>query len=234
MKKVIEINCKQCNKVFIVAKKHHKRKFCSRDCVNKFQTGEGNPAFGKVYRTKETHPEWASRTSKTHKERGHIVGDKNPMKNPEVAIKMGKTRSKRFQTDENFRKNTSELTRNAWKEGKYDGIKVGKCKWYDFVKKDGTICKVQGTWELAYIKWLENNNIPFMSHKGRIPYLDNQGNKRSYYPDFYLPNTKEYVDVKSDYHFNINKEKWELIRLSNPDINITILFKKDLQNLGIL
>lgn len=195
---------------------------------------KNNPAFGKTYRTKKTHPEWALKVSNTHIQRKHIVGEKNPMKNKEVAARMGKSRSKKFETDNEFRAMTSELVKKAWKDGKYDGVKIGKCKWYKFVKADGKTCNLQGTWEFAYAVWLEKNHIPFIAHKGRISYIDNAGNSRSYYPDFYLPETDEFVDIKNQYHYSLNKEKWENIRKSNPELKIILLFKEDLKTMGVL
>lgn len=230
----IDLTCRYCQKTFSVPFKYRNRKFCSRVCVNSYQSGENNPAFGKTYRTKKTHPEWASKVSSTHIERGHILGEKNPMKNKEVSTRMGESRSKKFQTDENFRRSTSDLVKQAWKDGKFDGVKVGKCKWYKFTKTDGTICNLQGTWELAYANWLDKNNISFFAHKGRISYLDEEGKVRSYYPDFYLPDTDEYVDIKNHYHYSLNEGKWKKILDSNPKLKIVLLFEEDLKEKGIL
>jgi hypothetical protein len=156
------------------------------------------------------------------------------MRNPEIAAKVSVSRSKRFRTDEAFRKQTSESTRKAWRDGKFEGTRVGKCKWHDFTRSDGTACKLQGTWELGYAKWLDNQGTRFIAHRGRIAYIDSTGAVRSYYPDFYLPDTDVYVDVKNEFHFHLNEEKWEQIRKSNPDIKIILLFKEDLQKLGAI
>jgi predicted transcriptional regulator YdeE len=230
----IDLICKKCQNTFSVPYKSRNRKFCSRDCVNSYQVGENNPSFGKTYRTKETHPEWALSVKQTHKDRGHISGEKNPMKNKETALKVSKSRSEKFQTDANFRQSVSDSVRKAWKDGKFDDVKVGHCKWFKFVKLDGTICNVQGTWEYAYAAWLEKNNINFISHKGRISYIDENNNERSYYPDFFLPETNEYIDIKNKYHFSLNEKKWDLIRKSNPEVKITLLFEEDLKQKEIL
>src|SRR5574342_1179032 len=50
--------------------------------------GERSPTYGKAYRTKETDPAWAVKISNTLKEQKHSVGDKNPMKDPDVAARM--------------------------------------------------------------------------------------------------------------------------------------------------
>lgn len=230
----IDLLCKNCKNTFTVLFKNRKRQFCSRMCTNIYTRGENSPTFGKTYRTKETHPEWAAKISNTHVEKGHIVGEKNPMKNKEAAARMGKTRSKKFETNEEFRLMTSNLVKKAWEDGKFDGVKVGKCKWYKFVKADGMIINLQGTWELAYAKWLDKNHINFAAHKGRISYLDKDSKPRSYYPDFYLSDTDEYIDIKNKYHYSLNEHKWEYIRKSNPQLKIVILFEKDLKEKGIL
>jgi hypothetical protein len=232
--KKIDISCKNCQVLFTVSYKERKRKFCSTKCVSLFQTGEKNPSFGKTYRTKETHPEWAKKVSKTHLEKGYISGEKNPMKNPEIAVKAGKKRSERFKSDENFKNMTRELVKKAWAEGKFDGVKVGKCKWFDFEKSDGSICKLQGTWELAYARWLQNEGVNFVAHKGRIKYKDENGSEKSYYPDFYLPDSDEYIDIKNKYHFSLNEKKWENIKKSNPELKIRLVFDDELKEKNIL
>lgn len=233
MPTIVNIVCKQCQTSFAVAFKNRKRKFCSRECVNKFQTGSGNPSYGKTYRTKETHPEWAKKVSETHRDRGSIQGDKNPMKNPAIAKRMGKSRSDRLKNDPELRKKISEATAIAWKEGKFDSVAVGRCKWFEHTRKDGYVCKVQGTWELAYAKWLDSQGIPYDSHRGVIPYTDGRGIKRSYLPDFYLPDTNEFIEIKNRYHYELQKEKWKYIRDCNPDLKIRILFKDDLIKMGV-
>lgn len=230
----IELICKNCQKIFIVPYKARTRKFCSRECVNLYQVGSRNPAYGKTYRTKDKNPEWAKKVSDTHLLRCHISGDKNPMKNKEVAAKVGASRSEKFKNDDSFRKSVSDLVKKAWEDGKYDGVSVGKCKWYKFTKKDGTTCNTQGSWELAYANWLDKQDIVFIAHRGKLSYIDADGSRRSYYPDFFLPETNEFIDIKNRYHFSLNNEKWNQIRSSNPDIKLVLLFEEDLKEKGIL
>lgn len=97
------------------------RRFC-RKCAVK---GDRNPAFGHAYRTKETHPEWAEKVSKTSKERQINSGDKNGMKQPEARAKASKTRKAKFANDPEFKEMIAECTRQAWADGKYDDVPVG-------------------------------------------------------------------------------------------------------------
>lgn len=89
--------------------------------------------------------------------------------------------------DISIRKHLSEKVKMAWVNGKFDGVKVGRCKWYSFEKKDGEVIKVQGKWELAFVEWADSINLKFKCkcHVGRISYKDALQNFRFYYPDFF-------------------------------------------------
>lgn len=166
----------------------------------------------------------------TAKERGVNRGKKNGMK--QLSARRKVSISRRNMSEKN-RRIYSESTRNAWASGKFDDVRVGQCKWHDYILPTGKIVKVQGTWELKFIEWLVNNNFTFTVHKGRIPYNIN-GQQKNYYPDFYVSEWNCYVDVKNDYHYNLQREKFNAIRSCNPDIEIRILTKCDLIQLGLL
>lgn len=56
----------------------------------------------------------------------------------------------------------------------------------------------QSSWELAYVIYCLEHDIPIERNKERFGYVfDNK--EHSYFPDFYLPETKEYVEVKGYY-----------------------------------
>lgn len=231
----VNIQCKICNEIFVEKYQNRNRKICNKndDCCKAGRYGKYNPAYGKTYRTKETHPEWAEKTKNTHLERKHITGNKNPMKNKDVAKKMSITRKNRLATDVDLIMRTSKSVSKAWAEGKFDGVNVGRCKWYPFEKLDGTVCKVQGTWELAYAKWLNDQRISFVAHKGRIPYVEKDKN-RNYYPDFYLPDFDVYIEIKNKYHHSLQPDKLNLVSEQHPNLKIYVLFKEDLERLGVL
>lgn len=175
-------------------------------------------------------PEWKVRNSQS--KLGKInLGEKNGMKNSEVSKRMGKTRSERFARDPKFKELVAKYTREAWAAGKYDGVKVGRCKWFDYTKKNGETIKCQGTWELAYAKHLDEQGIEFEAHVGRIPYRDEEGVERSYYPDFRLIATDEYVDVKCDYVESLQPQKLDCVMKSNPKLKLRIVRKNEIENL---
>ena len=107
----VKLTCKFCKKQFTTAyKNRNKRKFCDNNCYRSSLKGEGNPAHGKTYRSKKTHPEWAEKIAKTsQKTRGDLMrSDQNPMKNPEIAARMSITRKKMLKENHSLRKLMSE------------------------------------------------------------------------------------------------------------------------------
>ena len=75
--------------------------------------------------------------------------------------------------------------------------------------------------------------IAYETHTGRIPYVDEIGIKHSYYPDFRLLETGEYIDVKNPLYEVLHANKIDRVRKSNPHIVLTILGKKQLLALGV-
>lgn len=196
-----------CNKEFTVAYNNRNKKYCCWDC-------------------KKQSP----RERKLSSER---MKSNNPMKNLDVAKRMSKTRRECVTSDPEYRKKSSKRMKDAWRLGKYDGVATGKCKWYDHIKSNGTTVKLQGTWEVAYARFLDENNIAYESHKGRIEYLDKDGSKRSYYPDFHLIDTDEYVDVKGEFWNDEQRIKIECIKDSNPGMKLIIFRKEDFEKNNI-
>ena len=218
----VEIICKyfKCRKKFIVSYKNRNRRFCSLNCVTAYRNTIITPwNKGKTKEQDERIMKYSLKIGAS------ISGDNNGMKQIEARNKVSKSRKKMYENKDERRK-TAELTKKAWENGKFDGVKVGRCKWYDYKEY-----KVQGTWELAFIKWLDNNNLKFTCHRGRLSYFDDNGYEKSFYPDFYVYDWNSYVDVKSDYFYNINKNKIDNILKHNK--NVKILLKEDLIKLGV-
>jgi hypothetical protein len=93
--------------------------------------------------------------------------------------------------------------------------------------------KCQGTWEWAFVKWADNAGLRFDVHRGRVEYVDGSGDSKNYYPDFYVFDWECFVDTKSKYFFDLNKDKIECIMKSNPDLKLKILGKDELEALGV-
>lgn len=189
--------------------------------------------MSKALKKVATNPEWRANMSRACM--GINKGAKNGMAKPENSAARASVSAarKEYYADPKHREEASKIMRDLWAKGKYDGVAVGQCKWFDHTDWQGNNWKLQGTWELAYAKYLDAQRIKYKAHRGRIPYVDNEGNKRNYYPDFVLVESGEIIDIKNKYHYRLNESKFDMIRKSNPDKKITLLFKKDLQELGV-
>jgi len=103
-----------------------------------------------------------------------------------------------------------------------------------FSKYENTEILVQGTWEKKYAEWLNEKQIHWTKkHELRISYVDDNGIQRYYHPDFYLPDTNMYIEIKG-YYPDKCKRKMELVLEQNPDKKLTVLMKADLKSLGIM
>lgn len=78
------------------------------------------------------------------------------------------------------------------------------------------------SWELAYIIYLLDNNIPFKRCKERFPYIKKDGKKSFYIPDFEVG--EKIVEIKGpqDIHWN------EKLRDFPFKQKLTVLTKKDI------
>lgn len=55
--------------------------------------------------------------------------------------------------------------------------------------------------EKGFVMFLENNNVKWVKNKKIFfYYLDNNNKKRKYYPDFYLPEYKQWVEIKGKFY----------------------------------
>ena len=85
--------------------------------------------------------------------------------------------------------------------------------------------------EIAYFEYLEKSNIEWYK-PSYIGYTSADGKFHRYFPDFYLPASNRYVELKG-YYWPSDKVKMGLVNDQHPSLNIDILFKKDVDNLGV-
>lgn len=71
---------------------------------------------------------------------------------------------------------------------------------------------VRGKWELEISKWLNSNGIIWKGKK-YLRYFDSEIN-RTYIPDFYLPDSNLYLEIKG-YFSNGDKKKMEMVIQQN-------------------
>lgn len=81
---------------------------------------------------------------------------------------------------------------------------------------------MDSTWELEIAKWLDDNNIEWKrSRKIMFWWTDKNGNKRRYYPDFYLPKYNLYLDPKNP--FLLQKDKFKLDQVIREN-NVNLIY----------
>lgn len=87
---------------------------------------------------------------------------------------------------------------------------------------------MRSSWEVFYASFLDFINEPF--------YYEPAGYKTGagiYWPDFYLIKKKEFIEIKGRLYPKA-KAKIEQFRLLYPEVKLTVLFKEDLEKLGVL
>lgn len=82
----------------------------------------------------------------------------------------------------------------------YSAGNQGRVKTYTI---DGV--KLKGKWEVDFYKWCKNNNIRIDRPKQGFYYYFN--GHRTYFPDFYLPDYNQYIEVKG-YQTKKDDAKW--------------------------
>lgn len=114
----------------------------------------------------------------------------------------------------NFNKilNTLEIEKRTLSESQINGLKNGKwsvphCKYpYKFgwhITWDNKKVFYRSSYELNYCLELDRKKIKYELESLRILYWDSQQNKqRVAIPDFYLPETNEIIEIKSEYTYN--------------------------------
>ena len=130
------------------------------------------------------------------------------------AWRMGRQKKEKYQTKE-FRK----------KMEKNGGIRenAGRCKSITHISPIAGKVNLNGTWEKKLAIWLDENKILWVRNKKSFPY-EFQGKIRKYYPDFYLPDKNQYIEVKG-YETDKDRAKWS--QFKEP---ILVLKKKELSS----
>lgn len=137
------------------------------------------------------------------------------------ASKINATKNKYWETNKSLKRRYKLTLQNN-----------GTCKWYDYIDKFNNKHRVQGSYELAFAKMLDNMDIKFITHPKGIKYIIN--NKLTYYfPDFYIPHKNLYIDTKARYYLDLSGDKFKVFREQNPNVNLLILTEDLLECYGI-
>ncbi len=195
------------------------------DCVFKSETIKDKI---KQIKLKKYGDEYFTNREKYKQTNMEKYGVDHSSKRPEIKEKL---KNKVFSKEYKDKISNSLRVAHSDKEKYKDFInKGGKCKWFDFIDKNGTVHKCQGTYELRFAKLLESANIKWSSfHKQLI-----LSNGDRYAPDFIIEDSI-YIDTKADYFYNLQKEK---IDLAIKEINLKLILTDDLnkieQDLNVL
>lgn len=133
--------------------------------------------------------------------------------------KLGVAGTKRVWTEE-LRKKHSESMKRAVERNpeSYTSSNRGRTKQIIF---NGI--KFQGSWELEYYNWCISNNVKIERCKESFEY--EWKGKRRYFPDFYLPESNTYVEVKG-YETDRDRAKWAQF----PN-KLSIIKEEDIKNI---
>ena len=121
-----------------------------------------------------------------------------------------------------------KISETMKKNPKAGGLRVGsgrgKKQWYESSIAGNVY--IRSSYELEYVKWLDKNNIKWKSNLIKFPYYF-AGKFRYYYPDFYLIDTEEYIEIKG-YKTEQDIDKWKAF-----PYKLRVIFKQDLLNMGL-
>lgn len=108
--------------------------------------------------------------------------------------------------------------------------KVSKNEWHTSLARhmhiDYNGVDLHGSWELKYAQYLDKHKIEWVRNKDSFSYFYN-GKDRKYTPDFYLPQTDEYIEIKG-YRTAKDSAKWEQFPKHRK---LVVLLKKELETL---
>lgn len=106
--------------------------------------------------------------------------------------------------------------------------------WHDVEMPDGTIQKVQGTYELRYARHLLSQGLAFTTQpKPGLKYIDQFGGTHTYNPDFWVHSLSSYVEIKSTYTLGLRGARKKLEMVQKAGHPLIILTEVELSEMGI-
>lgn len=145
-----------------------------------------------------------------------------------VSKGIGKTEETEKIRRDKIRTKINERYANGWE------VKCGKAKKYTYVSEVAGEIKVDGRWELATAKYLDEIKVKWIRNKQRFKYFNTITNKSATYcPDFYVEDWNMYIEVKG-YTTDLDKCKWEQFEYKLEIWNKEILKSKNIiDNYGL-
>lgn len=159
--------------------------------------------------------------------RGLVYKDIYGNREKDIRKKIGKSLSNTVSEERKTPEYREKMSRRM--KGKTGGWRIGggrgKGSWY--VSPTAGRVYLDSTWELAYAKWLDNNGVNWKRNKIKFPY-EWEGIERYYIPDFFLVETKKYIEIKG-YKTEKDIAKWK----SFP-YTLEVLMKPEMKTLGLI
>jgi len=227
------MKCIDCNKQILGHSKHIKR--CKK-CYYNSRKGIGNPMYG---RKGKKHPNWKGGKPKCPK-CGKVMSNysdkiclkcQNRKGKNNSNYKDGKTLKNYYCKDcgklicltnvYNGNKRCKSCAQKGKLNHRYGKISHGKWGTYKGIR-------MRSSYEIAYAKWCDKNNIKWLYESKTFDLGDT-----TYTPDFYLPKTDEYIEVKG-YWRKDAIEKFTIFKITYPEIDIKIKDKDDLLMIGAI
>jgi hypothetical protein len=106
--------------------------------------------------------------------------------------------------------------------------KAGRCKKYRYVSPIAGEVYLDGTWELAVAKWLDDQRFDWTRNKKRFQYTNLKGTISHYVPDFWVKELNGYLEVKG-YETDLDRCKWS--QFIDP---LTVWKRKDLKDMKLI
>lgn len=193
--------CKYCGKECKKFGLKNHETYCNANPNKKSRKGKNNPSFGKKGGNQYTAHNDFELSDDTRKK----LSEKSTIHNKE------------YWTNEN-KKRQSELMKEVVKRHpeSYSAANInGRVK-----KVEYKGYKLDGGWELIVAKWLDEKNIKWEKNIHGFEY--EWKGKRTYYPDFFLPDMNLYIEVKG-YERPVDKVKWAAVS------NLVVLKHKEIK-----
>jgi len=196
----VKSNCLFCHKKFETTTHKKAHKCCSRKCACKYAQSKVDPirhiqSLQNSFRNIKT-----SRPKNYPKQREFVcVMCRNTFSHlMRDGVSVIKTCSK-----ECYSKYASQWTRNNPNCGGKLGYRRFPYGGY----------KMDSRWEVEIAKWMDEHKIKWDRSRKRhmFKWVDNDGNERKYFPDFYLPEMNVYLDPKNDYYLERDLPKLKYV-----------------------
>lgn len=188
-------------------------KYTAKRCKSCSKKGKLNPTFGKTNK-------WGEHTAEAKRKiREGNIG-KQRSKDYINWLKENHPLRGKHHTDK------TKLKMSKKKRGK-NNPHYGKPPTHGYRIYYKGIC-MRSSWEVAYARYLNRNYLKWLYESRTFDLGD-----MTYIPDFYLPKTNEYIEIKGYWRGNA-KKKFNLFKKLYPNIKISLLQKKELGLLKVI